>query len=307
MADRSPGPRRKSACVRGCRRFPSEMGAAIAIVRIAHRRSTIALPRRPFFGPVVPQPSRERLPRGTGDADASGKMRVLAAPRFFIPIHTVQKRFALRYAYLMIRLFGTLAAFLAICPIGVYYAGSSTASPPGGPGQCSFVLEGPKVVNVSGVNYVMATLQAGSCALHAHTESTATIRPDCASRATTPNRRWSTTPTDRARRMSSSARDVRTPWRAARVRPRPRRFARTSRPRVSGCSAGCETSTFGRRSIYTGSNPEISQRPSTLSSVTRTLDAVSVGGLLSTVAVWLTKSRVTAWSGVADTEAAAGT
>ena len=45
---------------------------------------------------------------------------------------------------------------------------------------------------------------------------------------------------------------------------------------MSGCSAGCETSTFGRRSIYTGSNPEISQRPPTLSSVTRTLDAVTL-------------------------------
>ena len=154
------------------------MGAAIAIVHIAHRRSTIALPRRPFFGPVVPRPSRERLPRGTSDADASGKMRVLAGPGSYIAIHTVQKRFALRYANLMIRLLGALAAFLAICPIAVYYAGSSTASPPGGPGQCSFVLEGPKVVNVSGVNYVTAVVHAGSCTLHAHTESTVCLSVD---------------------------------------------------------------------------------------------------------------------------------
>jgi hypothetical protein len=78
----------------------------------------------------------------------------------------------------MIRLFGTLAAFLAICPIGVYCAGSSTASPPGGAGQCSFVLEGPKVVNVSGVNYVTAVVHAGSCTLHAHTESTVCLSVD---------------------------------------------------------------------------------------------------------------------------------
>jgi hypothetical protein len=78
----------------------------------------------------------------------------------------------------MIRLFGTLAAFLSICPIGVYYAGSSAASPPGGPGQCSFVLEGPKVVNVSGVNYVTAVVHPGSCTLHAHAESTVCLSVD---------------------------------------------------------------------------------------------------------------------------------
>ena len=105
-------------------------------------------------------------------------MRVLAGPGSYIAIHTVQKRFALRYANLMIRLLGALAAFLAICPIGVYYAGSSTASPPGGTGQCSFVLEGPKVVNVSGVNYVTAVVHAGSCTLHAHTESTVCLSVD---------------------------------------------------------------------------------------------------------------------------------
>ncbi len=148
------------------------MGAAIAIVHIADRRSRIALPGRPLFGPVVPQPSRQRLPRGASDADASGKMRLLAAPRFFIPIHTVQKRFALRYANLMIRSLGALAAFLAICPIGVYYAGSSAASPPSENGHCSFVLEPPKVVNISGVSYVTATVHAGSCTLHAHVEAT---------------------------------------------------------------------------------------------------------------------------------------
>ncbi|ORW99794.1 hypothetical protein AWC29_25860 [Mycobacterium triplex] len=34
------------------------------------------------------------------------------------------------------------------------------------------MLEGPKVVNNSGVNQVMATVHAGACTLHAHTETT---------------------------------------------------------------------------------------------------------------------------------------
>jgi hypothetical protein len=72
----------------------------------------------------------------------------------------------------MIRSVGALSAFLAVCPIGLYGAGSSAALPPGGNGQCSFVLDGPKVVNISGVNYVTATVHPGSCTLHAHTQAT---------------------------------------------------------------------------------------------------------------------------------------
>jgi len=72
----------------------------------------------------------------------------------------------------MIRLFGAFSAFLAICPIGLYCAGSSVASPPNENGHCSFVLDGPKVVNIAGVNYVRATLDTGSCTLNAHTETT---------------------------------------------------------------------------------------------------------------------------------------
>jgi hypothetical protein len=71
----------------------------------------------------------------------------------------------------MIRSFGAFSAFLAICPIGLYCAGSSAASPPGGTGQCSFVLVPPKVVSVAGTNYVTATVHAGSCTAHAHVES----------------------------------------------------------------------------------------------------------------------------------------
>lgn len=72
----------------------------------------------------------------------------------------------------MIRSLGAFTAFLAMCPIGLYCAGSSAASPPGETGQCSFVLSPPTVVNVSGTNYVTATLHPGSCTAHAHTEST---------------------------------------------------------------------------------------------------------------------------------------
>lgn len=59
-----------------------------------------------------------------------------------------------------------------MCPVGLYYAGPVAASPPGGNGQCSFVLEGPNVVKVSGVNYVTATVHTGSCTLNASTNST---------------------------------------------------------------------------------------------------------------------------------------
>lgn len=72
----------------------------------------------------------------------------------------------------MIRTFGVFSTVLALCPLGVYYAAGSAASPPTEKGQCSFVLDGPKVVSNSGVNQVMASVHAGECTLHAHTEST---------------------------------------------------------------------------------------------------------------------------------------
>jgi hypothetical protein len=57
-----------------------------------------------------------------------------------------------------------------MCTSGLCFASSSAASPENG--QCSFVLDGPKVVNNSGVSQVMASVHAGACTLHAHTEST---------------------------------------------------------------------------------------------------------------------------------------
>jgi hypothetical protein len=78
----------------------------------------------------------------------------------------------------MIRLFGAFSAFLAICPIGLYYAGSSAASPPSDDTHCSFVLEQPKVVNISGVNSVVASVRTASCTMNAHTEATVCLSID---------------------------------------------------------------------------------------------------------------------------------
>lgn len=83
-----------------------------------------------------------------------------------------QLSFALRYANQMKRSFGAFSALVAICPIGLSYANPAAASPSDGNGHCSFVLEGPSVVNVSGVSYVKAVVHAGTCTLNAHTEAT---------------------------------------------------------------------------------------------------------------------------------------
>jgi len=111
-------------------------------------------------------------------AAASVRKAVSAAPVRLNPICTVVKKVALRYANRMIRSVGTFSAFLALCPVGLYYAGSSAASPPSENGHCSFVLDGPKVVNVSGVNYVTASVHAGSCTLHAHVDTTVCLSVD---------------------------------------------------------------------------------------------------------------------------------
>ncbi|ORB00223.1 hypothetical protein BST30_23120 [Mycobacterium mantenii] len=54
-------------------------------------------------------------------------------------------------------------ALIGICPA------VSHASPSGddGPGQCSFILTPPKVVQVSGLSVVSATLRPGPCTIHA--------------------------------------------------------------------------------------------------------------------------------------------
>ena len=122
-------------------------------------------------------PFRIAADLGTTDSRCLARNSASTAPAALTPIFTVVKKFALRYANLMIRSFGAFSAFLAICPIGLYCAGSVAASPPGET-QCSFVLGGPKVVNVSGVDMVQATLQMGTCTLNAHTESTVCLSAD---------------------------------------------------------------------------------------------------------------------------------
>jgi hypothetical protein len=60
---------------------------------------------------------------------------------------------------------GLLMAFVE----AAYPAGVSQASPSDddGTGQCSFILTQPKVVEVSGLSLVSATLRPGPCTIHA--------------------------------------------------------------------------------------------------------------------------------------------
>ncbi|BDB44321.1 MULTISPECIES: hypothetical protein [Mycobacterium] len=78
----------------------------------------------------------------------------------------------------MIRPFGAASAFFAICPVALCIAGSAAASPQDENGRCTFVLDGPKVVDVSGVNYVTASVTVGTCTLHVHTEATVCLSVD---------------------------------------------------------------------------------------------------------------------------------
>lgn len=69
---------------------------------------------------------------------------------------------------LMAGLAGLSMAFIVVHPAGI-----SHASPSGGedPGQCSFILTPPKVVQVSGLSLVSATLGPGPCTMHASPNS----------------------------------------------------------------------------------------------------------------------------------------
>lgn len=62
-------------------------------------------------------------------------------------------------------------AGIALCP--VWAADVSHASPEGDDdaGQCTFVLTPPKIVQVSGMTLVEATLRPGSCTMHASPNS----------------------------------------------------------------------------------------------------------------------------------------
>jgi hypothetical protein len=63
---------------------------------------------------------------------------------------------------------GLLMAFIAVSPAGVSHASPSDDD---GNGQCSFILTQPKVMQISGLSLVVATLRPGSCTLHANPNS----------------------------------------------------------------------------------------------------------------------------------------
>jgi|GEM_PF-1206855 len=59
---------------------------------------------------------------------------------------------------------GLLVAYLAAHPAGVAHA---TPSDDDGTGQCTFILSQPKVIQVSGLSLVSATMRPGPCTIHA--------------------------------------------------------------------------------------------------------------------------------------------
>lgn len=71
-----------------------------------------------------------------------------------------------RYDPEMVRLLTIVSAVLAMTLV-VCSPANSNASPAESPGQCSFVLEKPTVVQISGVNQVMARTYPGPCTLEA--------------------------------------------------------------------------------------------------------------------------------------------
>ncbi|MDT5305173.1 MAG: hypothetical protein QOE48_841 [Mycobacterium sp.] len=59
---------------------------------------------------------------------------------------------------------GLLMVFVAVCPAGVAHASPSDDDETG---QCTFVLSQPKVVQISGLSLVSATMRPGPCTIHA--------------------------------------------------------------------------------------------------------------------------------------------
>jgi hypothetical protein len=59
---------------------------------------------------------------------------------------------------------GLLVAFIAVCPAGTAHASPSDDD---GAGQCTFILSQPKVVQISGLSLVSATMRPGPCTIHA--------------------------------------------------------------------------------------------------------------------------------------------
>jgi hypothetical protein len=59
---------------------------------------------------------------------------------------------------------GLLITFIAVHPAGVALASPSDDD---GTGQCTFVLSQPKVIQLSGMSLVSATMRPGPCTMHA--------------------------------------------------------------------------------------------------------------------------------------------
>jgi len=59
---------------------------------------------------------------------------------------------------------GLLITFIAVHPAAVAHASPSDDE---GTGECSFILTPPKVVQLSGLHLVVATLRPGPCTMHA--------------------------------------------------------------------------------------------------------------------------------------------
>jgi hypothetical protein len=71
------------------------------------------------------------------------------------------------------KLMTVLSAGLLITLTTVSSTGVAHASPSGddGAGECSFILTPPKVMQISGLSLVVATLRPGSCTMHANPNS----------------------------------------------------------------------------------------------------------------------------------------
>ena len=89
-------------------------------------------------------------------------------------VHHILKSAVGRYhSWMLRRSLTAVLAGLSMAFIVGYPADVAHASPSGDddPGQCSFILTPPKVVQVSGLSLVSATLGPGPCTMHASPNS----------------------------------------------------------------------------------------------------------------------------------------
>lgn len=84
---------------------------------------------------------------------------------------TGRRRAVRRYNPDMIRTLGVSWAAFSLAFGGVCCAGIADASPSDGSRRCTFVLPPLKVVQVSGVNFVYATMAPGPCTIEANPNS----------------------------------------------------------------------------------------------------------------------------------------